>query len=320
MKLMQLMTYYWQTIYSRIKRRIVLKYEGEGETGYYQTPKRYAGKIVHSSNETNIYIKELIDSKSPFLCCRFGSVELYAMGVVDLKVTYKYANALRELCNNAGFFPKSEKGMFDFAVLMRNCCSSIDVLGIWNVPFEHYYVRSRTMKRAYLTYLRYLEPWYSSEPWTKALAGKRVLVVHPFEKTIRKQYLNREKLFDNKDILPEFELITIKAVQTVAGECDNRFSNWFQALNWMYEQTQNVNYDIALIGCGAYGLPLAEKIKKCGKQAIHMGGVLQILFGIKGKRWDNDPVVSKLYNEFWVRPDISECPQDANLVEEGCYW
>ena len=317
---MRMIIYYWQNIYSRIKRRIVLKYEGNEEKGYYQTRKWYAGRIVHSSNETNIYIQNLIKSGKSFLCGRFGSVELYAMGVADLKIAKKYNNALYELCNNAGFFPKLETKMFEFSDLMKNCCSSIDVLGIWNIPFEDYYIRKKSMKHTYLTYLRYLEPWYSSEPWTKALTGKRVLVIHPFEKTIRMQYLKRDKLFRNKDILPEFELITIKAVQTAAGECDNRFSDWFEALNWMYEQTLNFKYDIALIGCGAYGLPLAAKIKNDGKQVIHMGGMLQILFGIKGKRWDNDPVVSKLYNEFWVRPDISECPQGANLVEEGCYW
>ena len=42
------------------------------------------------------------------------------------------------------------------------------------------------------------------------------------------------------------------------------------------------DFDVALIGCGAYGFPLAAKLKTAGKQAIHLGGVLQALFGIKG--------------------------------------
>ena len=68
------------------------------------------------------------------------------------------------------------------------------------------------------------------------------------------------------------------------------------------------------------GFPLAAKLKKAGKKAIHMGGVLQVLFGIKGASWDNDPVVSSLYNEYWVRPSDSEKPKSFGTVEGGCYW
>ena len=51
-----------------------------------------------------------------------------------------------------------------------------------------------------------------------------------------------------------------------------------------------------------------------------MGGPTQILFGIKGKRWDDHPVISKFYNEYWVIPNSIEKPQGANKVENGCYW
>ena len=35
--------------------------------------------------------------------------------------------------------------------------------------------------------------------------------------------------------------------------------------------------------------------KRAGKQAIQYGGALQVLFGIKGARWDNYPPYSKYY-------------------------
>ena len=50
----------------------------------------------------------------------------------------------------------------------------------------------------------------------------------------------------------------------------------------MKSQMDQTDYDIALIGCGAYGFPLAAHAKRMGKQAIHMGGSLQLLFGIRG--------------------------------------
>lgn len=76
---------------------------------------------------------------------------------------------------------------------------------------------------------------------------------------------------------------------------------------------------MALIGCGAYGFPLAAHIKKMGKQAVHLGGVLQILFGIKGRRWDESDT-HLMYNENWVYPDRSEIPAGADKVENACYW
>ena len=51
-------------------------------------------------------------------------------------------------------------------------------------------------------------------PWSAALAGKRVLVVHPFKTTIERQYARREQLFPGTDILPQFaDLRIVQAVQ-----------------------------------------------------------------------------------------------------------
>ena len=76
------------------------------------------------------------------------------------------------------------------------------------------------------------------------------------------------------------------------------------------------DFDVALIGAGAWSLPLGRRIKEMGKSAIHMGGEMQLLFGIKGKRWE----YAMIYNSAWVNSDPDETPKDANRVEDGCYW
>ena len=50
--------------------------------------------------------------------------------------------------------------------------------------------------------------------------------------------------------------------------------------------------------------------------------LLQVLFGIKGARWDNYPPYSKYYNEYWVRAPKTEAPSRrfANKLDNGCYW
>jgi len=103
-------------------------------------------------------------------------------------------------------------------------------------------------------------------------------------------------------------------------EPDSQGIDSFEALDYMTNQIEKRSFDVALLGCGAYGFPLASRIKNMGKQAIHMGGALQILFGIRGGRWDSHPIISKLYNENWVRPKLTERPQNFNQVENGCYW
>ena len=153
--------------------------------------------------------------------------------------------------------------------------------------------------------------------------GKKVLVIHPQAEIIRSQYARREKIFPGTNILPEFELIVQKAVQTNAGEVDERYATWFEALEDMYRKAMAVDFDLAILGCGAYGFPLAAKMKAAGKQAVHLGGITQILFGIHGKRWDEDKnhqFLQKYYSDAWVRLTDKEKPKGANVVEDGCYW
>jgi hypothetical protein len=286
-------------------------------------PVKYAGKNILLQQDGNDYLLSLIRKNLPFMVGRLGSTELRVVSDCIATDINLYKEARKEsvdlLVKWSGFFPNDIKLVLQFGDLMKSSCSKLDLIGVWFNAMEDYMVK-KYASQSQLSYLRSLEPWYNENPWTKALEGKKVLVIHPFEDTIIKQYLKREKLFKNKDILPKFTLLTLKAVQTVAGQKDDRFETWFEALEYMYAEAMKKDFDIAILGCGAYGFPLAAKIKKAGKQAIHLGGATQLLFGIKGKRWDNHPNISKLYNEYWVRPMENEKPQNANKVEEGCYW
>lgn len=285
--------------------------------------KKYGRKAIINNQEANRLIKEKIESGEPFMAARFGSVELNTLVKNEYKISKnkKSRQAFDRLNSNAGFFPNDAKLLPRWCDLMKECCKSADLLGVWSVEMEDYIVENYCGS-AQLCRLSALEPWYSNNPWSVALKGKKVLVIHPFEQTILNQYrLNRKDIFKGTEILPEFEkLYTLKAVQTIAGEVDERFSNWFEALDWMYGEAMKLDFDVALIGCGAYGFPLAAKLKNAGKQAIHMGGATQLYFGIKGKRWDNMENINRWYNDSWVRPSGEEQPKRKNTIEGGCYW
>lgn len=89
----------------------------------------------------------------------------------------------------------------------------------------------------------------------------------------------------------------------------------------MSEDISKIDFDIALIGCGAYGFSLGAFVKRdLARKAIHIGGATQLPFGIKGGRWDNHPIVKAFYNDYWVCPSASERPRNVAAVENTCYW
>ncbi len=269
-------------------------------------------------------IKEYILSGKPALIARFGSNEARctaeAIGInLGVKNNFRERTSLL-ITRNAGVFPNTKEMLLRYGQISMQSAKAVDFLGEWDSFMQDYLIKEVCNKNMQVTCLRNLEPYYSSNPWTSALKGKKVLVIHPFKQSIEEQYKKRELLFENKNMLPEFELTVIKAVQTIAGEKDDRFSDWEQALNYMFEQVKKVEFDVAIIGCGAYGMPLGEKIKQMGKVAIHLGGATQILFGIKGARWEKHPIISKLFNQYWIRPDETEKPKSAGSIENSCYW
>ena len=284
----------------------------------------------------NDYIFQKLMENKPIMMAKFGTVELGVVGAYELKYNYRIASYLKDfmkgrvslysskvlfsLCKQAGFFPNDIELGDQYYRLMLNDMQDIDILASY-IYEEKYVNKYLKCKRVDLD--GYYAPFLWKNPWTKYLKGKKVLVVHPFVDSIRYQYENnRCKLFDDPDVLPEFaELHTIKAVQTIADQEDSRFETWFDALQYMKDEISKIDFDIALIGCGAYGMCLAAHVKRMGKQAVHLAGWTQMLFGVYGERWIKDqPQYAKFINENWIRPLESEKPKGADKVEGGCYW
>ena len=265
-------------------------------------------KIDKTGQVASDYIKELINCDKPIMIARFGSTELSCMvDYIHLTTKYKYTKYIKSKISSYGFtsqtitdaytwsgiFPSNIEILSRFSELMIQETSNVDVLGSWRI--EESYLKDHLINTVVIK-LTDIEPYYHDNPWSSALVGKKVLVIHPFAKTIESQYKKRALLFKNPNILPKFELQVLKAVQTLSAEEGKFYNDWFDALNTMKSKIDKIDFDIAIIGCGAYGFPLASYIKNIGKKAIHMGGATQILFGIKGKRWEAIPFFQNLMN------------------------
>nr|WP_321376026.1 hypothetical protein [uncultured Bacteroides sp.] len=288
-------------------------------------------------------INDALENNEGCMICRFGSNELRVVCNYRIVVEKKYRllslitsevptpfwadDLFMHFERGGGFFNPSIDNIKRYSRLVLSDVNEIDVLGSW-VP-EEYLMRDKLTHVKKIAFA-WLEPWFSKTPWTKNLEGKTVLVIHPLAELIEKQYKEkREILFENKNVLPLFELKTIKAVQSIGGD-DNGFKDWFDALDSMKSKMDKIEYDIALIGCGAYGFNLAAHAKRKHKKAIHMGGALQLLFGIRGNRWDNpkqgfsffkqEGMYSKLFNDAWVYPGDEFKPKAAAKVDDSAYW
>lgn len=113
--------------------------------------------------------------------------------------------------------------------------------------------------------------------------------------TFKKQFKIRDKIWPD-ELLPEFELFTIRDFQSVADE-KTEFREWFEDLEWMKDEISRADFDIAIIGCGAYGFPLAAYVKRLGKKAVHMAGAAKLIFCVCNRAWEVDPKqpFNKLY-------------------------
>ena len=263
-------------------------------------------------------IAAAIAAGAPYMAARCGATEMRTAADYLQNGGVGFAEKTREdIRNLSGVFPTDDATLEKFCRTYIDCAHTADLLALWNVGAEREVVRGCGPATRY-TRLRALEPYYHPHPWSATLAGKRVLVVHPFKTTIERQYARRAELFPGTDILPQFaDLRIVQAVQGLAG-ADTGYASWFDALAAMEQQMDAAPYDVAIIGAGAYGLPLAAHARDTGHAAIQMSGALQLLFGIRGKRWDDHPIISKLYNDAWVRPE--ETLAHKEKVEGGSYW
>ena len=297
-----------------------------------------------TAQEASDKVYSLLTGNAPCMIARYGSTELLCLSNY-LGIRQGPKNFFRFICGKAdpwwwapervfnmrdysGFFPVTEAHIERFCAMMLQDTAELDILASWLTREKNLDAQLQGKDRIFLPYL---EPYYAEHPWTRALEGKKVVVVHPFDKPIEFQYREkRTQLFNNHDILPPFTLRTVKAVQSLGGKADG-FDSWFDALQSMKDAIDAEDYDICLIGCGAYGFPLAAHVKRSGKKAVHMGGALQLLFGIKGNRWE-DPEYGvrewglprnyypELFNEAWIKVGKDFRPENANQVENACYW
>jgi hypothetical protein len=296
----------------------------------------FRGELIMRSKRANLLLCEILVENRGALVTRLGTTE--ASAILYFKEHHRqgechFPDSLHTaMRTNSGFFPSSDALLSKFCRESLELFETIDVLGVranamerpfWGLESETFADVANIPKFVDIEDLMPMGRPYS---WTRNLSGKKVLVVHPFETSIRSQYMRHELLFPDSDFLPEFELDVLRAEQTAGdNQGSSNFANWFESLESMKSDLQSREFDVALIGAGAYGMFLASECKRLGKTAIHIGGATQLLFGIYGRRWTEESSGSSqnirpLINSHWVTALPEERPANERSVEGGGYW
>ncbi|WP_298637118.1 hypothetical protein [uncultured Umboniibacter sp.] len=272
--------------------------------------------------KANRYIAKCVTENRPKLVGRFGSIEGRVVGHYLLGLTDKNDHVLPRVAqSNAGICRPSKRTLKHFACEYISAAANVDLLAAWNFPHQSKLAELTDPSR--MTRLSFIDPVYalsqSLTPWTKSLEGKRVLVIHPFKSTIQQQYERRREIPVLASMLPNFDLQIIQPPVTTGANIEYEYP-WAHYLSALKREVLKYEFEVAIIGAGSYGLPIASFIKTLGKPAIHLGGVTQLMFAIMGKRWESVNYVASLDKSGWVRPRADETPRYANSIEDGCYW
>lgn len=273
--------------------------------------------------EGNLEIKKKIESEETLCAGKLGSSEYNF--IISAMSGYVPHNIAELLHINAGVYPFEEKTFTQFYNVYLDAIAKLNIAAEWIPNNQGGFIESFLLDQyspdSIRVPLRSLEPFYHDEPWSQSLEGKKVLVISPFQDSIEKQYKKRKKIWGEKNVLPDFDLLTMK-IPFSAGISEPEYPTWYDGLCVFKDQIEHIKPDFVMVGAGAWSLPLVAHCSDLGIDSIHTGGGTQIIFGIKGGRWDKHDVISTFFNDHWIRPKKSERPKnmDRMKIDNGDYW
>lgn len=278
-------------------------------------------------------ISQRLRSPDPCGIGKIGTTELLGLEFFERWIrppwppSASWYRPAKRLYECSGLFPIRRDIFFRWADAYRSSVSALDMIGKWQPGPPHYegvienllIAKYNPTAQQVGTRLLHFLPLRPS--WIDHLTKLRWLVIHPFQETIQAQLSQLPKLgvyseSAHPDLVCRARDTSIIACPQLPYMVPPRHRDWFEALDDLKTQMDKADFDIALVGAGAWSLPLVAHAKKLGKKGIHLGGSLQLLFGIKGGRYDNEGI----YNEAWTRPLPSEVPPDFKKMEQGAYW
>ena len=278
--------------------------------------------------KSNTFIINILESNKPFIISRLGGPESW--------ITYHYSKTkkvkksiLRVLSNNAGIYNTNNNNdcIKKFCELYENCIQNSYISVFKNLikKEQSYFINKFNLSTlSQLIYNPLQLIYMDGRPWTHYLEKKKVLIIHPFIDSFKIQLNNNFNLYKGGYLFSKNQKFIFYKPYNTAGK-NHIHKNWLETYNIMCKDISKLDFDIALLGCGGYGLPLCYYIyKNMNKSAIYVGGFLQLFFGVIGRRWETEYPnfidYIKKNNIKLIRPNKNEQIKNKNKIEKGCYW
>jgi len=251
--------------------------------------------------------------------------------VIPSEIHNYFQNTIPIMKRNAGIRLSSIDSIVKYSNMYLRAFENCDIYGGWegwghympHISHSHNFITtSFPTKRIFWVFAMDIYHYIYSRPFTTALRGRRILIISPFENSIRTKLSLRNRIYDGVDLFPDCSFLFIKPPLTNG---DNPCDEFDVELERFYVRLNEVKgkYDVALLSCGGYANPVANYIyENHGSSAIYVGGVLQMYFGIYGGRWlkERAEVLKLFINGDWTRPGQDEKPANFVAIEGGCYW
>lgn len=266
-------------------------------------------------------VVQAVANGQPLSVGRLGGVEASILMWADGRANFRWPiwslfSDTRSGATNAGIRPRNKESYRVFADLCRGAMEGLDLQGVWSSGYEAVCI-GKGAQREFFNVEITGPDGANPKHWLCSLQGKRVLVVTPFDVTIQKQIPRLAEVWPKSDWMSGTEFRSVPFPYLIDEGCPE---TWWEVYERIGETVLRSDYDVALFGCGGLGLPFAHLAKKAGRVGIHLGGHLQLIFGIYGKRHIEQDWHRQHINEAWVRPDADEVAKTASRVEGGCYW
>lgn len=229
-----------------------------------------------------------------------------------------------------GIFPSDKEAMLAYGELHARASADLDFIGLVGGRLEADLLEQLQLSGQTISLLE-LEPDrsipdQSDQCYLPVLRDQRVLLISSIAELLcaRANADTFEAVWakTGKRWFAPTQVTALQFPYTYAHDTQCRFGSSQNLLHWILEQINPAEFDVALIAGSSLGIPIAAAIKAMDRCAIALGGSLQVLFGVGGKRWWTDANWQRDYiTPAWVSVPAELVPKvDGLFVDDGAYW
>ncbi|MCW5771355.1 MAG: hypothetical protein KIT16_06945 [Rhodospirillaceae bacterium] len=242
-----------------------------------------------------------------------------------------YSAVRRHHCEvQLGIFPVDDAFIDTFADWHAGHVAQLDCLGVFGAAREQDIVEHYAFDAALMPYGMLRPDRTRAGPpgpcYLPSLAGRRVLIVASFAPLLAARAT--AEIYEavwakiGKRWFAPRSVAALDFPYGFAGSDHRGFATSIDVFDDIARRMAAVDFDVALIGSGGLGIPIAAEAKRLGRVGISLGGELQILFGVKGGRWRDDPSWQRKYfTDAWIdMPPRFHPPGKQRLADRGAYW